>query len=239
MELKQQLLQLLKRAHETEQAFVAGLAGDERSASGTFEQWSAKDVMAHVAAWKERRAQATSASSRGQPAPPDDDLEKINAGVFEANRNRSWAEVLAYSDRAHSSLVECVRALPHEGLTASQTPPWQEGRPLYRVITYYGYLHPIGHITQYCAERGKIDYIVRLWEEATTLVAQVSDYPTWLGTVQYNLACYCGLSGHQEGAVNTLREALQLNPRLAEWSKEDPDLSSIRDHPDYRFLHSD
>ena len=52
--------------------------------------------------------------------------------------------------------------------------------------------------------------------------------PTWHGVVQYNLACQYALLGQPESAIHALRQALQLNPDLLEWSKQDPDLDSIR-----------
>jgi tetratricopeptide (TPR) repeat protein len=53
------------------------------------------------------------------------------------------------------------------------------------------------------------------------------------GVVQYNLACHYALAGETETAIKKLREALELNPELAEWSKEDSDLASIREEPGY------
>jgi hypothetical protein len=56
VERKTLLLDLLRQARETEMDFVDGLSDGQRARSGTLEDWSAKDVIAHVAAWKARMA---------------------------------------------------------------------------------------------------------------------------------------------------------------------------------------
>jgi hypothetical protein len=56
--------------------------------------------------------------------------------------------------------------------------------------------------------------------------------------VQYNLACHYALSGEIETAIEKLREALEMNPELTEWSKEDADLACLREEPGYRALYA-
>ena len=52
-------------------------------------------------------------------------------------------------------------------------------------------------------------------------------------TLLYNMACYEALSGHADSAVDHLRKAVEIEPRMAEWASDDTDLDSIRDRPDY------
>lgn len=53
MRLIKKLLALLKLAHEEEQKLYTRLDENERSSTSKLEQWSAKDIMAHIASWKE------------------------------------------------------------------------------------------------------------------------------------------------------------------------------------------
>ena len=239
MELKNKLLSLLKRAYEEERALVAKLSDEERAAIGTLEQWSTKDTIAHTAAWKERRAQNITAASRGETPSVSNDIDQVNAEIFEENRNRSWADILQYSERAYRSLVESVQAVGDDDLADTQTLPWQDGRPLWRLIAGNGYTHPIAHLAQYYTDRGEAHYATVIQEEAAALLAELDDSPTWRGITRYNLACHYALSGQHERAILELREALRLNPDLTEWSKEDPDFASIRERPDYQSLYSD
>ena len=44
------------------------------------------------------------------------------------------------------------------------------------------------------------------------------------------------MRGKRQSHPRTLKQALALNPGLLEWSKEDGDLSSLRQEPDYLAL---
>jgi tetratricopeptide (TPR) repeat protein len=68
-------------------------------------------------------------------------------------------------------------------------------------------------------------------EEAAKLARELDESEDWQGLLQYNLTCHYALIGETERAIERLGEALKLNPELTEWSKEDPDLASIREEP--------
>ncbi|NIN04825.1 MAG: hypothetical protein GTO43_00285, partial [Armatimonadetes bacterium] len=50
------LKQLIRSSCDHEREFVDLLSQEERDQIGTLEQWSAKDLIAHIAAWRDRRA---------------------------------------------------------------------------------------------------------------------------------------------------------------------------------------
>lgn len=238
MDLKQKVLNLLDRAHEGEQTFVAKLSAEERAAVGALEQWSAKDLLAHIVAWKERLVREIAAAPSGEGPPASIDIDQANAEIFEEHRDRSWADILEWSEHVHESLVESTEAMGDDDLVDTQAVPRPDGRPLWRLVAGTGYTHSLLHLAQYYTDRGEAHYATELWEEAVTLLTQLDDSPTWLGTTRYNLACHYALSGQHERAISELHEALQLNPDLTEWSKEDPDFASIREDPDYQALYS-
>jgi hypothetical protein len=53
------------------------------------------------------------------------------------------------------------------------------------------------------------------------------------GGTLYNVACTEALCGEHESALEHLRRAITLEPRAAQWAADDPDLDSIRDHPEF------
>lgn len=57
-----------------------------------------------------------------------------------------------------------------------------------------------------------------------------SEHPDVVGVV-YNLACCEALSGEREDALEHLRRAVELEPRMAAHARSDADLDSIRDDP--------
>jgi tetratricopeptide (TPR) repeat protein len=238
MNLKTKLLDLLERAYQEEQAFVEKLSDEERTAIGTLEQWSAKDMMAHNATWKERMAQSLAAAARDEPLPAVDDINQVNAKIFEEHRDDSWTDVLGQSERAYRLLVERIQATRNEDLLDTDVLPWQNGRPLWRPLVGNGYSHPISHLAQYYTDRGDTSYAIQIQEEVADSLAQLDDSPAWQGVVRYNLACQYALAGQKDRAITRLREALRLNPDLTEWSKQDPDFTSIREDPDYNSLYA-
>ena len=239
MELQPKLLDVLKRAYDDEQAFVAELSAEERAAMGTLERWSAKDALAHIVTWKERLAQNIAAALRGETPTTVDDIDQANTEIFEANRGRSWADVLGDVEHAYHSLVEIVHTLGDDGLMDTQLLPSQNDRPLWRQIAGTGYTHSILHLAQYHTERGNVQRVAEYWQEAADRLMPLDDAPDWQGTNRYNLACGYALTGQPERAVAELRESLRLNPGLTEWSRQDSDLASLRDRPDYRALYAD
>jgi tetratricopeptide (TPR) repeat protein len=237
MEIKAKLVDLLQRAREEERTFFASLSDDECSAMGTPECWSVKDVAAHLAEWKARMGRRLIAARRNETPPTYDDVDEANAEIFEQYRNQSWADVLKELERAHSELVEQTQAMPEDDLVDAERFPWQEGRPLWRSIVGSGYSHCVQHLAQLYVERGKRDVATQIQETAAELLASLDDSPNWRGVTIYNLACHYALSGEREKAIAKLGEALQLNPDLTEWSKQDPDFASIREEPAYRSLY--
>jgi len=187
--------------------------------------------------WQERLAQNIHAESRGEAPPAVSDVDQANAEISEEHRNRSWEDILAYAAGAYGMLAETVRAMHDDDLLSTQTLPWQRNRPLWRTIVGTGYSLPISHLTQYYAEHAQVRRGTALSEEAADRLAQLDDSPDWRGVVRYNLACYYALAGQAEKAMDALREALRLAPDLTEWSKQDPDLVSLRERPDYQSLY--
>jgi len=242
MNVKERLLNLIKLAYDEEQALVARLSDEERSEVGKPGQWSVKDYFAHNTAWKERLTQNITTMLRGEnpPKPPGtDEIDEVNAEIFEEHKSKTWDEILSYAQKVYSELVECVNAVPDEKLVDTDTLPWQEGRPLWRIIAGNGYIHPIAHLADYYSKRGETSHAGKLWEEAADSLVPLSDSPDWLGVIKYNLACGYALSGYKVEAIIRLRESLKLNPDLTDWSKEDPDLASLRELSDYQSIYDE
>lgn len=79
--------------------------------------WSAKDVVAHIAAWDWRCAALlgesyyTSTPLKAHPA-----VDALNLEIYNERRHWPWAEVEQDFQAGHRALVEAIRALPPERL---------------------------------------------------------------------------------------------------------------------------
>jgi uncharacterized damage-inducible protein DinB len=237
MALKQRLLHVLERSYAVQKAFVAGLSKDQCQATGTYDKWSVKDMLAHMAYWQDHRAAIAAARARGEEPPPSPGhFEQANAACFQRFCNCSWDEVQTFADAAHIKLVEAVQALPEEMLAA---PPHRAGsRTVWQDIVNTAYTHPVMHMGEFYVAQGQPDRAGQLWSEWGELVAPLDDGPDWQGLVHYNVACGLSLSGHPDAALVELRHALQLRSDLTALSRQDSDLSAVRVKPEYRTLYA-
>ena len=85
MEIQTKLTDLFQLAYEEEQRFIASLSDDERSAIGTPEHWSVKDIIAHLAVWKARMATSLTTARSGDPVEHFDDIDQVNAEILSMN----------------------------------------------------------------------------------------------------------------------------------------------------------
>ena len=228
-DLKTRLIQLLELSRSFQQQLIADLDPAERTANGTWENWSLKDELAHVIAWQMNALARIAALIHAEPPPDFDDYEAINRSVYQTNRDRTLAEIVAEGDRAYADFVALIQSSSEEDFAR------HEQRSLTALIMGNGYEHPIAHYANHYQRRGDLAKATQLHEAS---VAAVADWPERYGVARYNLACFYALGGQPEKALHELREALQLRPDLIEWSKQDTDLVSLHDDPAYQALYS-
>lgn len=75
----------------------------------------------------------------------------------------------------------------------------------------------------------------RYAEAAAVLREAAGKYPEHAG-VHYNLACFTGLAGEKDEALEHLRIALELRPTFRESAQGDSDFDPIRDDPRFDSL---
>ena len=207
MNLKPQLLELLEYAYRQEQVFVQSLAGEARSAVGTPERWSAKDTLAHIAAWKRRAAQVLAAIAGGEPGLDFEGLDQFNAEVFREHRDLPWFDVLDKSRQAYRLLREQTQATPEDVLAAPE-PSGPQDKPAWWFVVGNGCTHALGHLAQAYIEQGQAAFALEMQEGAAELLLQLDGGPDW--RVYYGLAGHYAAAGQPEKAIAALRRAAML-----------------------------
>jgi len=233
--IKPGLLALLREAHAVEQELVAGLSAEEREQAGTPARWSPKDVVVHISFWRRCNTLRLAALKRGEEPPDFADYQRLNEETFERERLRPWAEVLADADSVFTEQMATAETFMEDELTAAHAA--LEGRLLWQAILGNGYEHPLLHITQLYIERGDLGRALQLQDQQAAGLLSLDDSPQQHGAVRYNQACILALAGQSERALVLLREALALRPDLVEWSKQDSDLISLRNLPEYHAIY--
>ena len=234
VDLKTRMIQLLDLEYSFRQQLLTDFSGDADQRSGTWEQWSLKDELAHISAWQLNSLARLAALIHAEPVPDFSDYERLNRAIFDTNRDRKLADIVAESDRARADFITLIQAVSAEDLAQPGRFSDQEARSLADQILNNGFEHPIVHYADFYQQRGELTKGTELYQAS---VAAVADWPEQYGNARYNLACFYALTGQTELALSELREALQLRPNLIEWSKQDTDLASLRADPAYQALY--
>ena len=234
--MKNKLTELLEKGYQAEREFIASLSDKERNTNGTFEQWTAKDNVAHNSYWRKRQADDVMDVLAGRSLQVDDD--EINAKVYAQFKDQSWTEIETLLDTSLKRMREALTALSEEDLQSDKFYPWDQGRPLWRELVENIYTHMIIHLSEWYIKKGNIARAAKTYREMTAQLATLDDSPVWQGTIRYNNACSFSLLGDKETAINELREALKLNPDLTEWSQQDPNFELIREEAGYKALYA-
>jgi hypothetical protein len=238
MGIKEKLLDLIERTYQEEQTFMQGLTDEQRSVVGTSEQWSAKDIVAHVIAWQSRMMDNHEAAAHGETHPTYDDFNHENELIFQAHRDHSWDDLRREADEIHHRMAAWFQGMSEDDLSDPARFAWLNGQPLWKRIIGNSVTHPLLHFAEYNAKHGQREHATHVQETIAPLLIALEDTPDQRGVTLYNLACYYALADLKDKALTNLAEALRLRPNLIEWSRQDPDLAALRDDPGYQALYT-
>lgn len=119
---KTQLIEKLEQAWMDLTESFNGLSAEQLQQPGVVEDWSVKDILAHVTWWEEEALKHLPFILQGGRPPRYSVLyggiDAFNAQMTEKKRALSLAEVLTELDRTHSRLVEYVHGVPEEQFTS-------------------------------------------------------------------------------------------------------------------------
>jgi len=146
-------LDRIEREREAWEAIVAeaGDAGMEQP--GAAGDWTFKDVAGHLNGWRVLTVARLEAAARGElPSPPpwpgdlsdetDEGLEAINRWIYERNRDRPAADILAEARDQFGRMRAAVAAIAEDALVNPGRFPWLGGAPLSAVLEgSFGHLH--------------------------------------------------------------------------------------------------
>jgi pimeloyl-ACP methyl ester carboxylesterase len=142
--------EILGRIHSERETLTEALkrgSAQQMTEPGVENQWSIKDILAHISAWESRMVQWTEESLRGEvPQRPAsgmtwDDLDRLNEQIYQLNKDKPLEEVWAEFQRSHQEALEAVEALTESDLTDPQRFAWREGDPLWHMIAANTWWH--------------------------------------------------------------------------------------------------
>jgi tetratricopeptide (TPR) repeat protein len=189
-------------------------------------RWTARDHLAHLAAWREYAASVLDAVRTGAPAPVVADEDERNAEIYAETRGLSAAEVADRAERSYERLERALDACSDADLlkprrSGSDTPVWG-------VVPGNGETHVAEHLVYWHLEQGDqaaAERVARRLYEVET-----GAFPDQRNRAEaaYNLGCFYATVGRRDEAVDLVERALELDRGLRGWALEDPDLEPIR-----------
>lgn len=229
------LIDLVKLAQQQEEALRARLSEAERNEVGTADQWSQKEVVAHLGYWKERQANRTEAIVRGDEQSEGPDWGQVNTEMWPAHAQLTWEESVARSDQATRDLIAALERVPPEvmGNLGDEATP---GNMLIAYTLGNSLGHVAEHIANYYRGRGESERATRAQEEAVQAIIAADLGPGAEGSARYNLGCYYALHGQPADAIAELKIALARRPDLVTWARQDHDLDSLREDAAFQAL---
>jgi hypothetical protein len=112
---------ILRRLEQTWAAFsdaFAGLSDAQLLEAGVTEDWSVKDILAHVSWWEEEALKHLPGIARGERAPRYSTMyggiDAFNAQMTELKRGLSLGDVRAQMEDTHRRLIEYLDNAPDE-----------------------------------------------------------------------------------------------------------------------------
>lgn len=221
--LRASLVEGLRACRDTEREVFAALDPVARDAPGPDGGWSAKDILAHLAAWRRRQAAKMAAFRAGGPEPElpgGDDLDATNA-VFHAERAEwAWDRVDADADASADALIAEIGRAGDDAL---------EDQKIVGSIMGDGLEHDVAHLGSIAATVGLEGRVLKLAELARALIDR-GDWPDRSAAyARYNLACFHALGGRLDEARALLRQALPFEEALRKHAPTDDDLIALRD----------
>ncbi|MBN1265905.1 MAG: hypothetical protein JXA25_10460 [Anaerolineales bacterium] len=236
MKLKSEVIRLLDRGYELENAFARELPEGERENPGSFSAWSGRDVLNHSAFWILHTANNLERILSGQKAEWIEDYNHQNELVYQQHNQDDWETVLSHVSTASDRLLEETGKLSEEQLLNPQYLQQEHERPAWQHILGSGYLHVVMHLADYWIKHGREELAREVYREMSEAIAPLDENPVWQGTVLYNQACIEALTGQEQDALELLTHAFSLHPGLKEWSQQDTDMVSLHDLPVFKKL---
>ena len=115
---KSELLTGVRQEYRQCEALLNQIGEARMDQPGAVADWSIKDIIAHLTGWRRRTVARLQAAQRGEGEPPSywptqlQDVDDINAWIYETNRNHSVREVLDESHQVFQQLLAVIEGLP-------------------------------------------------------------------------------------------------------------------------------
>jgi hypothetical protein len=114
---RQQLLKRLEKAWAAIKESYAGLSDSQLTEPGVMDNWSVKDILAHVTTWEEEALKYLPLILTGGKPPRYSQyggIDAFNARMAEQKRGLALSEVQRQLHETHRRLLDYIQSVPEE-----------------------------------------------------------------------------------------------------------------------------
>jgi hypothetical protein len=217
--LQQDLIGLLEAVRSAEHDLFGRLNG-QRLEEPVIDGLTARDVRAHLAAWREVEARRLMGTVTDEDPRPGDPVDDANARIHAERGGWTAEQAAAAADASIDALISAIRVSSNDALC--------ECDHLAAGIGANGVNHALGHLSDIARIADADDRYAELAAEVEAILGRNHLMPRDSSVMLYNLACHSGLSGRTDDAVRLLGIAFARRPELRDHARDDPDLESLR-----------
>jgi hypothetical protein len=223
--LQRDLVALLEATRRAERDLFGRLTVEQREQPGTIGDWSAKDLLAHLGAWRAieaRRLEARADAAPADPADPalDEPIDDSNARLRDRQADWSWEAVGREADSSIDALIAAIGRSATDVLCECD-----DGSVA--GIGSNGVNHAVGHLPEIASMGGDRARFGAFADEVEATLGAGHLPPRDSGVILYNIACARSLAGELDDARRLLRAAFTRRHDLRELAPNDPDLAAL------------
>jgi len=127
---KKELLESIRTTRELLEKKFSNLAPKQMVWPGSMDDWSVKDILAHLVDWEQRFIEWYKAGQKGEtpetPAPGFTwrELPKLNQVGFEQHKNETLENVLERFEKSYLEILELVKGMKEQEIFETRYYEW-------------------------------------------------------------------------------------------------------------------
>jgi hypothetical protein len=133
---KQQLIEAAQTERAALEKLLATLTPEQMAQSATADEWSAKDVLAHLIEWEGMVMKWYEMGAKGKvPAMPSEEynwgqLPQLNHAIYLKHRDRSLEDIQKEFKFSYKKIMKVIESIPEKELFTRGQYPWTKNNLL-------------------------------------------------------------------------------------------------------------
>ncbi len=130
---------------------IEGLSDEQMTEKGVIDDWSIKDILAHIATWESEMVTFIAQLQQGKKPRTNlmsGKVDELNAEFYKNNKNRPLDRILTDFHGVRKQTIKQVESLSEKELTDPKHSPHTKGNALWEIIKSDSFGHEAEHREQ-------------------------------------------------------------------------------------------